>query len=447
MGDKPGSTKAYKGKFFDLRVKLFTEEVFVMKEIYNEMKVRALKAKMEFITGVPSHLQRLTYLDEADMMDDSDVRHHDIVPGAIINMDVWNTWKSLIASAAKGDIHQVMKLGVTKDTTYETPSSQMMREKSKQAWIADRAFVALCIAAHRGHVNLVQRLIVGGADVHAKTANGRTALHIAAAQGKNNAVEVLLNNGATIDDPDIENKSPLVLAGLWGHKSCERQIFLYQWQQRAAKQKPIARTTGRMAHQMYDSKLKTWMKGAYSQMYTARILPPGEFSGSGLDAPRRKHRPGSASSGWASDGDAEDDGWSLADGEEVGTQVRLGMETLKNVQAAEAAKNAGKGQKGAKAKAEKGRDRNSTFDDWLARKQNIEREKMKGKKKADARQKMMDEDKKRLNAGKEPTKVPKGGRYGQNPRSPDRNTPDDTGFDMMKLRKEMGIFNPIQIQN
>lgn len=174
-----------------------------------------------------------------------------------------------------------------------------------------------------------------GSDVHAKTANGRTALHIAAAQGMNSAVEVLLHNGATIDDPDTENKSPLVLAGLWGHKSCERQIFLFQWQQRAAKQKPIARSSGRMAHQMYDSKLKTWFNGAYAQMYTTQILPPGEFSGTRLSAPRRKHRPESASSaGWSSDGEVDDD-W-LVDQEEVGTQVRLGMETLKNVQEAEA---------------------------------------------------------------------------------------------------------------
>ena len=149
----------------------------------------------------------------------------------------------------------------------------------------------------------------------------------------NNAVEVLLNNGATIDDPDIENKSPLVLAGLWGHKSCERQIFLYQWQQRAAKQKPIARTTGRMAHQMYDSKLKTWYDGAYSQMYAAQILPPGEFSGTRMSAPKRKHRPSSATTGWSSDGDADEDDWEFTNEEDAGVQVQRGTETLKNAQA------------------------------------------------------------------------------------------------------------------
>ena len=93
------------------------------------------------------------------------------------------------------------------------------------------------------------------------------------------------------------------------------------------------------------------------------------------------------------------------------------------------------------------RDMNSTFDDWLARKQNVERDKMKGKKKSDARQKMINEDKKRANAGKDPGKQPKGGRYGLNPKSPEVGAAEDGSFDMMKLRKEMNIFKPIEIKN
>lgn len=37
-----------------------------------------------------------------------------------------------------------------------------MKPQTREAWIAERAFVALCIAAHRGHVILVQKLIEGG---------------------------------------------------------------------------------------------------------------------------------------------------------------------------------------------------------------------------------------------------------------------------------------------
>ena len=45
----------------------------------------------------------------ADMMDDSDIKHHDIVPGAAIQLEVWFTWKTLIKAAAEGEIDQVSK--------------------------------------------------------------------------------------------------------------------------------------------------------------------------------------------------------------------------------------------------------------------------------------------------------------------------------------------------
>ena len=41
------------------------------------------------------------------MMDDSDIKHHDIVPGATINLDVWYTWKTLIQAAADGETSRV----------------------------------------------------------------------------------------------------------------------------------------------------------------------------------------------------------------------------------------------------------------------------------------------------------------------------------------------------
>ena len=45
------------------------------------------------------------FIVSADMMDDSDIKHHDIVPGAVINLDVWYTWKTLIQAAADGETH------------------------------------------------------------------------------------------------------------------------------------------------------------------------------------------------------------------------------------------------------------------------------------------------------------------------------------------------------
>ncbi|XP_071786194.1 uncharacterized protein [Asterias amurensis] len=465
MAEKSGGRggTGQRGKYFDLRVKLFTNEVFPVRDVYNEMKVRALKARMEFVTGVPSHLQRLTYLDGADMMDDSDIKHHDIVPGAVINLDVWYTWKTLIQAAADGETDTLLKLGVTKDSKYNTPNSEAMNERSKATWLAERAFVALCIASHRGHVVLVQKLIDGGSDVHDKTPNGRTALHITAAQGKNNAVEVLLNNGATIEDPDNEGKSALVLAGLWGHKSCERQIFLFQWQQRAAKQKPISDSGQLLAHQMYDSKLKTWLTGPEAQLYYSQILPPGEFSGTGLSAPRRSISPRPSSAPLERGVDETIRNGKLMEGNR-GTQVSLGTESLKSLRIADSKKTSpSKGRYASpfqEAKSKASGDKKS-YDDWLAQKKAKERRQAESKRKVIQQEKIKVEDEQRAVQEKEKSyetwlKEQKAAAKGKGKggpalqsRSPERGvvTPDDKGLDLMKIRKEMDILHPVQVHH
>ena len=110
-----------------------------------------------------------------------------------------------------------------------------------------------------------------------------------------------------------------MLAGLWDHKTCERQIFLFQWQQRAAKHKPRTDNGELMAHQMYDSHLKTWLSGEHAQRYHTQILPPGEFSGSGISAPRR---PRASSVPRERRGDDDDDERSMYS-QDRGTQVSM----------------------------------------------------------------------------------------------------------------------------
>ena len=53
-------------------------------------------------------------------------------------------------------------MGVTPDSTYRTPNSNYMNAKGVQAWLAERAFIALYVTCHRGHVKLVQTLVDSG---------------------------------------------------------------------------------------------------------------------------------------------------------------------------------------------------------------------------------------------------------------------------------------------
>lgn len=42
-----------------------------------------------------------------DLLDERTVRSYDVVPGASLNLDVWNMWSSLVEAAASGDFDQV----------------------------------------------------------------------------------------------------------------------------------------------------------------------------------------------------------------------------------------------------------------------------------------------------------------------------------------------------
>ncbi|PIK42957.1 hypothetical protein BSL78_20181 [Apostichopus japonicus] len=349
-GDK-GTGKGlggYRGKFFDLRIQLFNQEIFRLHDVFNDMKVRAVKAKVEFVTGIPSHLQRLTYLDGADMMDNSDLKHHDMVPGAIVNLDIWHTWKPLVDAAAMGNVAEVLKLGVTQDTEYSTPSSKIMKPQVRNEWIAERAFVALCIAAHRGHVMLVRRLIEGD--------------------------------------------------------SAPRRIH------------------------------------RYFTLGTAEETSPSS-------APSDDRR--SVASAASSERYFE-----LVDGKECGVQVRLGVESLKNVSPPAASKKQTKGYS-----AKSGKDPKATFDDWLARKKNSEKQVMDKKKKVEKekKQKRDEEDRETQNQQKsfdawlkeQKTTGSKnrGLASGSRSRSAALQTPDEKSFDLWKIRKEMDILHPIHIGN
>lgn len=264
-----------------------TGEKFLLKHVHAEMKIRELKCYAELVVGIPYNLQRLQYLDEGDMLDDSDLRHNDVVAGATINLKLWRMWDTLVAAVCRGSTDQVLHEGVVVGKEWE--SLDPLTYRNKVALAKDRASVALFIAAHRGRINLIRSLIENGeADVNMKTPFGRTALHAASSQGHSNAIDLMLEKGASMDEIDVQGKSALMIASQWGFKDSERHLFLFQWQTRAAKTKHRKTSKTLMMHQQFDSAFPTWLKGTYSQVYFCQTLPPGEFAGTGISAPRRR---------------------------------------------------------------------------------------------------------------------------------------------------------------
>ena len=84
----------------------------------------------------------------------------------------------------------------------------------------DTGATPLYIAANRGHIDIVEKLIAAGCDVDkAKTTTGTTPLFIAAQKGHIDIVKQLLENGANKLLCDSDGDSPLDVARVWGHNN------------------------------------------------------------------------------------------------------------------------------------------------------------------------------------------------------------------------------------
>ncbi|KGL82981.1 Ankyrin repeat domain-containing protein 60, partial [Tinamus guttatus] len=204
-----------------------TNEIFSVPQCHNDLTLKKLKPHLELLTAIPLNFQRLQYLDEVDLPDDSTFKDNDIVPGGTITMRVWRQdgWGRLVAAAARGDTVQLAHLGVTEDLEGLTPYAEFLGPEQRKEWVAHRASVALFVASHRGCVGTADFLLRKGADVRSRTPLGRTALHLAAFAGRCACVELLLGCGARAFEPDHEGQTAVSLARLAGQKQSERAMF------------------------------------------------------------------------------------------------------------------------------------------------------------------------------------------------------------------------------
>ncbi|KAM4622952.1 ankyrin repeat domain-containing protein 60 [Discoglossus pictus] len=290
---------------FSVRVRLReTGERFEVTDCSPSMKVGELRERLELQAGVPHHWARLSYIDEGEMkvrlsyIDEGDMpanstfKFNGIIPGGTVLMRIWSQdgWSDLVKAAAEGNIAKLKSLGITADSTHSTPNSSLLNLAQRQKWVAARANVALYIAAHRGYLEMTRFLLKNGADVHYKSPLGNTPLHVAAAMGNCDCIDELLANGAQPLETNRNGYTPLDLARLWGQKSVERRLFLFQWRQRAATVSVRRHLdySELFAHQKFDSKLRTWRCGPEAKQYMANLVLHNEFCGTGINAPRKK---------------------------------------------------------------------------------------------------------------------------------------------------------------
>ncbi|XP_046534013.1 ankyrin repeat domain-containing protein 60 [Equus quagga] len=217
---------------FTMRVLLEeTGEVFRVTNCRSDMTVRELKEELDLMVGIPFNLQRLQYLDQGVLMDDATLKFHDVVPGGIISLCVWHYdgWTELVMAAVEGDPSKLSCLGLAEDSFYQTANSRRFNDKQWKKWTSQRAFVALYITSHRGHLDAVQYLLEHGANCLSKSPVGRTPLHVAAAMGRSDCIDLLLNYGAHINDKDAKGETPMTIARRLNRVHSERRMFLCYW--------------------------------------------------------------------------------------------------------------------------------------------------------------------------------------------------------------------------
>ena len=80
----------------------------------------------------------------------------------------------------------------------------------------------LYIAAHHGHLDVVQCLLDNGATIDLGNAAGHTALHGAASQGHLGVIASLLGRGMFVDPLSTDGATPMMqAAAVWPPAGCE----------------------------------------------------------------------------------------------------------------------------------------------------------------------------------------------------------------------------------
>ena len=151
------------------------------------------------------------------------------VMGFKILKDAKKNMTDLINAAKTGDVAAVESANAKDDegATALTAAAEAGDVDLVQKLLADGADVhsqdndgwtALMSATAAGHRKIVELLLEAGADVNAQTNFGLTALMSAAGSGRTEVVEILVNKGADIKAKDNNTWTALIWASSEGHQ-------------------------------------------------------------------------------------------------------------------------------------------------------------------------------------------------------------------------------------
>jgi len=122
--------------------------------------------------------------------------------------------------ASKPDLEQRVRTGDTQAILNEIASGELEVEAQNQT-----GMTLLAMASKYGQLELMEGLLVAGADIEAPNRNGHTPL-MQAAQTKNaEAVRLLLDNGANVDATDRLNGTAMSMAATYGSPEIVQELL------------------------------------------------------------------------------------------------------------------------------------------------------------------------------------------------------------------------------
>jgi len=97
-------------KRFRLKVSVnLIDGEYVITKIDRSMKILTLKEKLEYESGIPSHLLQLYYLDECELRNDDSVNYYHILPDATLNANIFWPWRNLMMAVKRNCIPDTMR--------------------------------------------------------------------------------------------------------------------------------------------------------------------------------------------------------------------------------------------------------------------------------------------------------------------------------------------------
>ena len=161
--------------------------------------------------------------DSSELLLDMQVRHqrkllaaidshnsavvHDLVHNEGLSPNFTQDGKNPICQAAYFGYVDILDILIEGGCDIHMPNGQ------DQMWHRQ----ALHIAACKGHLNFVKRLLSYGADVNSRDDDQRTALHWSATYGKSEMVDYLISQGADVNVAQVDGFTPLHAATCLGH--------------------------------------------------------------------------------------------------------------------------------------------------------------------------------------------------------------------------------------